>query len=55
MFVNNLYVYDMCYGYRGVIVYLWDSEIDMLLIWDVILNKFKDVKEFGFLLVGVVI
>jgi penicillin-binding protein 1A len=52
--VNNLHAYDMRHGYRGATAHLWDSETDTPLTRDAILNKLKDVKEFGPLLAGVV-
>ncbi|MCF7519509.1 MULTISPECIES: penicillin-binding protein 1A [Pseudoalteromonas] len=52
--VNNLHAYDMRHGYRGATAQLWDSETENPLNKDAILEKLKDVKEFGPLLTGVV-
>ncbi|RZF91387.1 PBP1A family penicillin-binding protein [Pseudoalteromonas sp. N1230-9] len=52
--VNNLHAYDMRHGFRGATAQLWDSETESPLNKDAILEKLKDVKEFGPLLTGVV-
>ncbi|URQ90844.1 PBP1A family penicillin-binding protein [Pseudoalteromonas sp. SCSIO 43101] len=52
--VDNLHAYDMRHGYRGATAQLWDSENESPLSQEEILNKLKDVKEFGPLLAGVV-